>query len=121
MHLTVLLAIIPAVFALRSVMKARHSRTRKISPAHERILVLGASSGIGKSIAHEYAKRGARVCIVARRAEKVEETVRACRAERGSEDGVLGCVADFSSVQDMVRVRTLVTQGLANSQFGDML
>jgi len=115
MHLTVLLTIIPVIFALHSVVKARHSRTRKIPPAHERILVLGASSGIGKCIAHEYAKRGARVCIVARRAEKVEETVRACQAEGARE--VLGCVADFTSVEDMVRVRTLVTQGLASSQF----
>ena len=116
MRLTVLLAIIPALFALRAIVKTRHSRKRKISPVHERILVLGASSGIGKSIAHEYAKRGARVCIVARRAEKVEETIRACQAERGSEDGVLGCVADFTNVEDMVRVRTLITQGLVNTQ-----
>jgi len=121
MDLTLLLAVIPAILALHAIVKTRHSRTRKISPTHERILVLGASSGIGKSIAHEYAKRGARVCIVARRAEKVEETTRACQAERGSEDGVLGCVADFTNVEDMVRVRTLITQGLVNSQFGDML
>ena len=105
MDLTLLLAVIPAILALHAIVKTRHSRTRKISPTHERILVLGASSGIGKSIAHEYAKRGARVCIVARRAEKVEETTRACQAERGSEDGVLGCVSDFTNVEDIPRTR----------------
>jgi len=115
---TVLLAIFPIIIVLHSLVKARHSRTRKIPLFHERVLVLGASSGIGKSIAHKYAKRGARVCIVARRVEKVEETVQVCKAERGSKDGVLGCVADFTNVEDMIRVRNLVTEGAANGESG---
>ncbi|KAF5346096.1 hypothetical protein D9756_010813 [Leucocoprinus leucothites] len=105
-----LLAIIPIFLALRSFLKAQRSRTRKILPSQERVLILGASSGIGKSIAQRYARRGARLCVLARRAEKVEETVRECRAERGSEDGVLGCVADFTSVEDMIRVRNLIAE-----------
>ncbi len=58
------------------------------------------------------------MCIVARRVEKVEETVQVCKAERGSKDGVLGCVADFTNVEDMIRVRNLVTEGAANGESG---
>ncbi|KAJ3565862.1 hypothetical protein NP233_g7373 [Leucocoprinus birnbaumii] len=40
----------------------------------------------------------------------VEETVQECRAERGGQDGVLGCVADFTVVEDMIRVRNLIAE-----------
>ncbi|KXN85138.1 hypothetical protein AN958_11628 [Leucoagaricus sp. SymC.cos] len=106
-----LLAIVPVVLALRSLLRARRSRRRKIPPVHERVLILGASSGIGRSVAQKYAKRGARICIVARREAKVEEVVQECRTARGSEEGVLGCVADFTNVEDMIRVRSLIAEG----------
>lgn len=106
-----LLAIVPIAVALRYLIRARRSRTRKISPTQERVLILGASSGIGRSIAHKYAKRGARVCIVSRREAKVQEVVHECRAEKGRGDGVLGCAADFTNVTDMVRVRNLIAEG----------
>ncbi|KAF9440899.1 NAD(P)-binding protein, partial [Macrolepiota fuliginosa MF-IS2] len=105
-----LLAIIPLALVLRYWIRARRSRTRKISPIQERVLILGASSGIGRSIAHKYARRGAKVCVVARREDKVQEVVQECRAERGTEDGVLGCAADFTLVEDMVRVRNLIAE-----------
>jgi NAD(P)-dependent dehydrogenase (short-subunit alcohol dehydrogenase family) len=114
---TPLLAIIPLALVLRAFLKARRSRTRKIPPSQERVLILGASSGIGKTIAHKYAKRGARVCVLARRAGMVQEVVQECRVERGCEDGVLGCVADFTSVEDMVRVRSLIAEGAPGDWF----
>ena len=40
-----------------------------------RILVLGASSGLGKASAIELAREGARVCVAARRTERLAETV----------------------------------------------
>jgi hypothetical protein len=58
------------------------------------------------------------VCVVARRADKVEEVLQECRVERGGEDGVLGCVADFTQVEDMVRVRNLIAEG---TPWNDML
>lgn len=106
-----LLAIIPVALAIRFFIRASRSRTRKITPTQERVLILGASSGIGRSVAHKYAKRGARVCIVARREAKVEEVVQECRVEKGSEDGIVGCAADFTNVEDMIRVRNLVAEG----------
>jgi len=105
-----LLAILPVALLVHYLVRARRSRTRKISPTQERVLILGASSGIGRSIAHKYAKRGARICIVARRAAKVEEVVHECHAEKGRADEILGCVADFTNVEDMIRVRNLVAE-----------
>lgn len=106
-----LLAIIPLALAIRYLIRASRSRARKVPPTQERVLILGASSGIGRSIAHKYAKRGARICLVARRETKVEEVVQECRLEKGQEDGILGCAADFANVEDMIRVRNLIAEG----------
>jgi NAD(P)-dependent dehydrogenase (short-subunit alcohol dehydrogenase family) len=42
-----------------------------------RLLVIGASAGIGKTTAIELAREGARVCVAARRLERLQETVTA--------------------------------------------
>lgn len=47
-----------------------HSSDRRIS---KRILVIGASSGIGREIARLYAREGHRVGVMARRADMLEE------------------------------------------------
>lgn len=55
-----LLLAIPILYKLlRS--KALPSRESIISPSEERVLLLGASSGVGRDLAHAYAKRGARM------------------------------------------------------------
>ena len=45
-----------------------------------KILVTGASSGIGAALAPQLAAKGATVGIVARRAERLEAVVAECRA-----------------------------------------
>lgn len=52
-----------------------------ISLAGERVLVLGASSGIGKETAKQLAKEGARVYASARRAERLEGLAAELKAE----------------------------------------
>ena len=47
------------------------------------VLITGASSGIGAALAREWAARGARVALAARRVEKLEELAREIAADGG--------------------------------------
>ena len=99
---------------LYAVYRNLYNRQSKVPKLGERVLVLGASSGIGRSIARQYAERGARVCIVGRREALVNEVVTECRNvcnSKGQEDIIFGVAADFANVDDMVRTRTLVEAG----------
>ncbi len=48
----------------------------------KRVLVTGASSGIGAGLAEEFARRGATVGICARRSDRLEEVLGRCRAHQ---------------------------------------
>ncbi|KZP00680.1 NAD(P)-binding protein [Calocera viscosa TUFC12733] len=106
---------------------AGENRPNEVKKREERVLVLGGSSGIGKAIAIHYAKRGAKICIVARREEGMEEVKQRClrllakrapRSVKGKEKeeteieqegkDVLVMTGDIASVEDMVRVRKAV-------------
>jgi short-subunit dehydrogenase len=58
------------------------------------VVVTGASSGIGASAAEAFARKGARVVCVARRADKLAETVRRCEQAGGRAIAVAADVAD---------------------------
>eukprot|EP00850_Spirogloea_muscicola_P008540 SM000045S16285 [mRNA] locus=s45:632485:636070:- [translate_table: standard] len=62
------------------------------------VAITGASSGIGKSMAHEYARRGAKLVLAARRLEKLQEVAEQCR-QLGSPSAVV-CKADVSKESD---------------------
>ncbi|CAH1423149.1 unnamed protein product [Lactuca virosa] len=64
-------------------------------------LITGASSGIGEYVAYEYAKRGARLALVARRKEQLEVVAERAR-ELGSPE-VIVIFADVSKVDDCKR------------------
>ncbi|KAJ4421736.1 hypothetical protein N0V82_003580 [Gnomoniopsis sp. IMI 355080] len=80
-------------------------RRRRHLPGIERVLILGASSGLGRSLALHYTRRGARVCVVARRADKLKELASEAEAEAAESSLLLSQVADMTAVEDMVRVR----------------
>jgi short-subunit dehydrogenase len=81
-------------------------------------LVLGASSGVGRTIARQYAERGANVCIVGRREALIKEVERECRDARSlstlkiEKDSVLSIPADFTNVEDMVRLREILDESM---------
>ncbi|KAJ3751361.1 NAD-P-binding protein [Lentinula detonsa] len=102
-----LLLVLSAVFALRKLAR-KQSRASIVRHAEEKVLILGASSGIGREIAHQYAARGAKVCVVGRRIDKVTAVVDECKARSFTADGPLGIPADITIVEDMVRVRTVL-------------
>ncbi|OJT04847.1 Dehydrogenase/reductase SDR family member 7B [Trametes pubescens] len=92
----------------------RRRRSRILPRTRERVLVIGASSGIGRAIAHEYAATGARVCVVGRREQQLNEVAAECASlhptptangATGTSERILHVVADFNNVEDMVALR----------------
>lgn len=78
------------------------------------MLILGATSGVGRTLAHKYASRGAFVCIVGRRQPKLDEVVQECKGlseQGGFKDRVLGVRGDCGDVQDMTHLREIVHKG----------
>ena len=108
-------AIIPTLLLLRAFLRKRGTRTGQISPSTERVLILGASSGIGKEIALKYARRGARLCIVARRKDVLASVLQDCRANGGSASAI-AVAADFSNVDDLINIRDTIERGSLPSE-----
>ncbi len=66
--------------------------------AGRRVLVTGASSGIGAGLAEAFAKAGAVVGICARREERLAEVLERCRVHSPDSQMWVTDLADFSSV-----------------------
>jgi len=69
-------------------------------------VIIGATSGIGRAIAKEYALRGAKVCVVGRRANLLKEVEG--ELKQLPTPSVLAIEGDFTHAEDMVRVRQQV-------------
>ncbi|KAK0195171.1 hypothetical protein F5146DRAFT_1024459 [Armillaria mellea] len=98
---TFLLASAVIVLLRRLTQKPR--RLFKVPKADERVLILGASAGIGREIARQYSSRGAKVCVVGRREHLLAELVNECK---GLGQNVLALTGDVASADDMIRVRS---------------
>ena len=67
------------------------------------VVITGASSGIGRATALEFARRGARLVVAARREEPLEEVARECRALGAESLAVALDVADPDAVDELAR------------------
>jgi short-subunit dehydrogenase len=77
-----------------------------------RAIVTGASSGIGREVARQLARQGAKVVLTARRQDRLEELARQIAAEGGRAECVAGDITDPA-----VRARTIET---AQASFGGL-
>jgi len=69
----------------------------------EKVLILGASSGIGKQVALEYAARNANIIIAARRTELLEEVKKECLAlDKTKVVEIIKC--DITNEDDLIAV-----------------
>ncbi|CCM04970.1 uncharacterized protein FIBRA_07168 [Fibroporia radiculosa] len=103
---------LPVFLVSRHLLRIQR-RVKQVPRTYERVLILGGSSGIGRALAHEYAARGARVCITARREEELRKVVEECNAlpivpNSKDEARIFSVVTDFTNVEDMVHLRTAV-------------
>lgn len=76
----------------------------------QRIILTGASAGIGRALAHEYARRGASLLLVARREQLLRELAREVEQLGGTAEILVADVADPGSAERAV--------ALARERFG---
>jgi NAD(P)-dependent dehydrogenase (short-subunit alcohol dehydrogenase family) len=75
--------------------------------AGRRVVVMGASAGIGRAFAVQAVKAGAEVALVARRAEPLAAAV----DEAGGGHAVVGDVCDYAAMPDLVTALTAAVGG----------
>ncbi|THU85446.1 NAD(P)-binding protein [Dendrothele bispora CBS 962.96] len=110
-----LLLLPPLLYTSHKILskKTNKDRTKTIPLDRERVVVLGSSSGIGRVIAKKYAKRGAYVCVVGRRDNKVSEVVEECKdvspvSQEALDTKILGFVGDMTDASAMIRLRNVL-------------
>lgn len=78
--------------------------TERVSGSGRRVIITGASSGIGRAIAlHLGARSGTRLAIIARRQERLEEIAATVRRTGGSADVVLADLMEAEACRDSIR------------------
>lgn len=82
----------------------------------ERVLVVGASSGVGRAIALKYAKRGAQVAVMGRRKPELDKVVEECKDAGSSK--VLAVVGDFADVDAILNARKAIEKGKSSTSCG---
>ncbi|RCH89553.1 hypothetical protein CU098_002249 [Rhizopus stolonifer] len=87
------------------ISQRKQDRKHKISLKEERVVIIGASSGIGKDCALNYAARGARLVLFARRKELLEQIKQQCKAAGSSQVVILA--GDATAQNDLAQLAQL--------------
>lgn len=74
------------------------------------VVITGASSGIGEATAYEFAKHGARLVLVARRAERLAEIAELCRKDHNVE---VQCIE--ADVRNQAQINSLLHDNIGDN------
>jgi NAD(P)-dependent dehydrogenase (short-subunit alcohol dehydrogenase family) len=74
-----------------------------VNLAGKRVLLTGASSGIGESAAEQFARHGANVLVVARRQDRLDAVVQRITRAGGSAQALACDLADMDAIDDLVK------------------
>ncbi|KAK4256919.1 hypothetical protein QN277_006580 [Acacia crassicarpa] len=96
-----LLLLVPPFYVFKFLSSLFKSCKTHESVAGKVVLITGASSGIGEELAYEYARRGARLALVARREDRLRSVLDKA-LQLGSPDAII-VPADVSNIQDSQR------------------
>lgn len=66
-----------------------------------RIIITGASSGLGEAMALHYATKGTELVLIARREEKLQQVAQRCRNKGASVETVVADVNDFEKMGEV--------------------
>ena len=66
-------------------------------------VVTGGGSGLGRDMAEAFAREGARVCVIGRRQEKLDEACAAIEREGGSAFGISADVRDAARIEAVMK------------------
>jgi short-subunit dehydrogenase len=81
------------------------------------VVVTGASSGIGKAVSLELARRGANIFLAARRSEELEAVATQCRALGGSATAVVTDVRDRAACARLIETAGEIDVLINNAGF----
>jgi NAD(P)-dependent dehydrogenase (short-subunit alcohol dehydrogenase family) len=79
-----------------------HKQRATVDVAGKRVLLTGASSGIGEAAAEKFARRGANVVVVARRQDRLDALVGRITSAGGSATARACDLSDLDAVDDLV-------------------
>ncbi|KAJ0877244.1 putative 3-dehydrosphinganine reductase [Helianthus annuus] len=110
-HLSFLALFILPIFFILFLKLIVRPHPIKIPIKSRHMLITGGSSGIGLALARQAAAEGARVTILARDFNKLEEAKNSIQLSTGVEvDIVSADVCDFEAVKEAVKTQEIVNQ-----------
>ncbi len=89
-----------------SLLRAKFDPNYGVSLKGKRVLITGASSGIGEEAAYRFGKLGAKVIVVARREDLLAEVAARITADGGEADAITCDLSDLDAIDKLVETVT---------------
>ncbi|TDZ83449.1 Fatty acyl-CoA reductase [Mycobacteroides salmoniphilum] len=91
-------------FPSPSLLRAKLDANYGVSVKDKRVLITGASSGIGEEAAYQFGKLGAKVIVVARREDLLNEVAARITAAGGTADAIACDLSDLDAIDKLVEI-----------------